>query len=361
MEILAKGFSGKILIQIQKTDSEGKPVRDYYSGLMTSYQIGINSNVLKSQGAFPLYNLSSSSSSFSFSRIAMQGIRDHINYELSVSLELNEDLFDFLILELKEYFSNPKYNLIFMDKYLNLRLIFNKCFISNFVLSVQQQGITTANLTFVYYKQTFNVEDIEDEFKNYYPEDIEKIIDDESKEDKVKNKVKNEYEEEYNIIDKVKGNNLMPYYHWGIYKKVQIKESDGTFFDTFIQFNNLMNFTLTFARTITPKYGCTGKAKEVHAIQPIAVVLSVPTITYDLTFLLLEGNKLSDYDNYNYKEDYEKVLDKYDLKFSYQGKNNIKEFTLTKCYNDTYTPNIGSKNENTISISGSVYGLLTQP
>lgn len=325
MEILAKGFSGKILIQ--NTNSKGK----YYSGLMTSYQIGINSNVLKSQGAFPLYNLSSSS--FSFSRIAMQGIRDHINYELSVSLELNEDLFDFLILELKEYFSNPEYNLIFIDKYLNLKLSFNKCFISNFVLSVQQQGITTANLTFVYYKQTFNVKNIKDEFENYYPIVIK--TDGE----------KYEYEKSsYNIIDKVKGNNLMPYYYWGIWLNSQPK------------LNNLMNFTLTFARTITPKYGCTGKETKVHAIQPIAVVLSVPTITYDLTFLLLEGNKLSDYDNYNYEDDYEKVLDKYDLKFSYQGKNNIKEFTLTKCYNDTYTPNIGSKNENTISISGSVYG-----
>jgi hypothetical protein len=82
----------------------------------------------------------------------------------------------------------------------------------------------------------------------------------------------------YSPSSSLVGNKLIPYWKWGISNK---NNSDNDSLP-------ILNFTINFNRTITPKYGV-GKRKKPHAL-----VFAVPSITFEANLILL-GFDIEDY------------------------------------------------------------------
>jgi hypothetical protein len=123
------------------------------------------------------------------------------------------------------------------------------CYVTNFSLSVESGSAATASLNFVYFKQTL-------EFSSLSSFSLQS---------------------NGGYYSNLKGNVLMPYYRWG----VKFNNKDYTTYPT-------QSFSLNFSQTITPKFGCTGSSSS-SAILPIAYVRSIPSVTYELNFLLAKG------------------------------------------------------------------------
>ena len=152
---------------------------------------------------------------------------------------------------------------------------------------------------------------------------------------------------------------LMPYYFFGVIYSGY-------------PYHTLYEFSFSFNQDITPKFFCYGAmSSQVNAAPPGAVVWGLPTLTYNLTYVMAKTNvDVNDYLINSHKivrqkndldltleEDREEEVPA-SIEIWYHGK---KKFTFWKCYPDSYGPSLVNKGAeaNKYNITGSVYGTVT--
>lgn len=259
--------------------------------LLTSYSLVMNSNMIKSNASINVKDTSG------FTRLLLSPIHDCQNYQLSVSIELNTSVLSFLITQLTQYYFKNKITVVFTDNNFTITL---SGYITNFSLSVDNDSAGVASFTLISYEETigFTTSVFSLQTSGLAPAGI-------------------------------KGNSLLPYYGWG----VQLG-SNSTL--------PVQNFSLNFSHVLTPKFGCIASSS---VSSPMAYVFSIPSVTYQVTFILVNSNTLS-------------LNSNYDLTIKYKNSHKI---ILKECYSQSYNVSCGNSGSvNTASISGTVFGKITE-
>lgn len=259
------------------------------NALLTSYSLVMNSNMIKSNASINVKDTSG------FTRLLLSPIHDCQNYQLSVSIELNASVLSFLITQLTKYFKN-KITVVFTDNNFTISL---SGYITNFSLSVDNDSAGVASFTLISYEETIGF-----------------------------TTTAFSLQASGSVSTDIKGNSLLPYYGWG----VQLGS------DTL----PVQNFSLNFSHVLTPKFGCIASSS---VSSPMAYVFSIPSVTYQVTFILVNSNTLS-------------LNSNYDLTIKYKNSHKI---ILKECYSQSYNVSCGNSGSvNTASISGTVFGKITE-
>lgn len=295
MKVLLKGYSA-----LCKIGNSNRPI------LLTSHTLTMNTNVIKGTSINQLWN----NSSYGFNRYNGYAVRDFAGYDLSISFQVTKDVFN----DIMEIVFQKPHNCIkiqLQDKASSFSYTFNYCYIKSMSLTVENNSVANINMSFIIFK------------------------------DVVEYGISSEYNvSAINIADSsLVGNVLMPYYFFGV---------SHTNFQN--NKNELKSFNIDFSQQITPKYGCCGSSVTTYnAIQPQAVVFSLPTITYNLNYVMYNTPNQSALNTYASNVWNENI----NVSCTYGDKAFL---VLSNCYVDTYTPNVGGSQQETFNITGSVYG-----
>ena len=346
---------------------------------LTSYSLSINTNVIKSNATRKLLESSNSTDAIKeihFKRLNLNAVRDCPVYELSLSFQLTPGMLKFLQEQLCDYSFHKPLKCSLQDQFTGINsskgmFYFDECYVSNFSINVDNNAVVSVNMSLTYYCEQIELQSNEKTL-------IDKI-----------DWMCQSGEEQYGG-----GNLLVPYYSCGVdYFKggssnssnyeimCPTGEESGT-----ARFKNdhLQSFSFTFQHNLTPKYAlCASDSK--NAIKPKKIVFSVPTINYELSYIyadrLLDSNYNDYYEYSKNKQKYQesnKIVDEeqnesgwnLQIRFITYGGDDIyvhnskktsyiSGFLFTKCYPDTYTPNVAqSGSVNTLNISGTIYGKL---
>lgn len=305
---------------------DGKPV------LMTSYSISVSTNVIKSQAAMPFFG----------PRMAGYALRDYPVYSLSVTIEPHADIFDYLMKSLFHSTSNNStsaycqgfsVSLVINDNVYSLTHTFSVAYVNGLECDVPNEGACTINLSFVYFGSSWETKFSARTIKQY------NIYEDSPAPSSIRTG-----------WDKLVGASLMAYYFFGV------KYSGYPYY-------NLYEFSFSFSQDITPKFFCYGaESSQGNAPYPKAVVWGLPTLTYNLTYVMaLSDVSVNDYTRVKShkivvgKNDGTDATEAVSLSIWYQGKQRI---TFGTCYPDSYSPSLvykGAEAER-YSITGTVYG-----
>lgn len=295
MQFMLNGYTGRCKL-------------DSYATMMTSYSLSVATNVIKSQASIPLWR------NKKFNRIAGLAVRDYPTYNLSISIEVTESLLWYLLKKLGKNGCRDSFKVEFIDHAYGsgLKINMSKCYLTQLDLNISNNAAATVQLGFAYFEKTFEM-------------------------DYGKYTTKNKHNAESTLVGPV----LMGYYNFGA------KYNS-------ISYGDLYEFSLSYRQPVTPKFGCVGKStSESNAVDPMKAIFGVPEMTYSLTYVMHDKNKLN---NYNLNSN--KVANNgYDLEIYHKGKRRIK---LTNCYPDTYTPQLAQNGgANMFNIEGSVYGSIS--
>ena len=334
MQFMTKGYGGKCSIA-------------GLACLMTSYSLSMGTNMIKSGAVAPIWTSNGGNSADGqFTRMSLPALRDCATYDISVGLQPTPKLLDFLMNELADHSFHRKVPLVFSDAASGLLYDFDDAYVANFSLSVQNGSAAEVTLSFSYFRNTFEVR-----WAKHSPQRAGG---------------------NGNVLA---GTSIMPYWMFGL-------EMNGTGFNA----DDVQSFSVTFAHSITPKFGCCGLSENVdNAPGPSHVVFSQAGMSYEANFVMYHK---TDEDARIYKNGDKGYGAKtafrnggavkikwhdagsgehvYDFK---DGSGNsgaklkggrAKALTLNHCYPDTYSPQVGSPDSpNAVSVSGTVYGSVT--
>ena len=320
MKMMLMGYTGRGFIA--KSDSSMSGDGGSCQIHLSSYSLSFSTNVMKSEGSNRIYRTDGTG----FHKFSLNAVRDCPTYNISMSIEARHDIMDFLLASMVKAGFHDAYTVTFQDANSGVIYKFEHCYVTDMQLQVSNNSAASISLTFCHFDSTFEV-------KNG----------------------------QYNLEpwcngSGMAGESIMPYYSFKV---------DYTGFPS----TNLQEFSFSFSHTASPKYGCTGSLSLI-ALAPMACVFSVPTVTYNLKYVMYDELSSYDYDIasnsiISCKSKYNK---KKSMKISYKKINNkpyVRDnyyFLLNcdLCYPDTYTPEVGvSGSVNSISIAGTVYGQLT--
>ena len=316
MKVLLMGYSGYSRI-------------DGHDVLMSSFSLTMDENVIQSSGVGKLY------ADEQFSRYKMNAVRDYPSYNLSVGVEANYDILDYIFTQITRKF-HSFINVLIRDDASGILYEFDKCCLTSVELGVSNNDAAKVTFGFVTFK-----DEIEVEYCNQ-----------EGGYDKRARR---------NAPKELVGAVLMPYWAWGI------STYDGDRDFGYLNDDDLYEFSISYTQSVTPKFESCGDDSK-KALEPKKIVFGVPEAKYDFTYVVADPTKISDYliasnevaiSRRNVKVRYKQILPR-GSRIWIDEEDVVKfAFTMTDCYPDTYTPNYASNGSvNMITVSGTVYGKI---
>lgn len=335
IQFLLYGYTGYIQIGIKNQNSNNIK---FLSSLLTSYSLTRNFNPIKSNANTRL----KPSDSWKFKRLVNDVAFDYPTHELSINLQLNKSMLDFLIKQLTtDYFHTPL-QINFIDDNAQLSYNFSHVFITGFSLNISNGMAATASLSGTIFEKDFVME--------IKPHKMTK-----TNNNPIVNNDNLINEENNNFV----GATLLPYWNWQfIFNNLFGNSNDENY-------NNLdvMDFSINFSRQINPKFTCQASN---YSAPPAKIISSIPNVTYECNYIMFnKEDKIYEY--------YRDLLNQAQI---VKIKNNINEnglnidikydnqsmLILNECYIDSITPSIGNNGAvNSFSINGNVYGNLIKP
>lgn len=310
MKVLLNGYSGYAQL-------------DGYDIMATSFSLSMSENVIKSDGAGKILMLDSNDEIHEhyFKRFGLNAVRDYPSYSLSVSFESTFDVFQYLLLRIRSGKLSNSFSVLFKDDAAGIVYYFDKAYFTSMSLDVSNNALAVVSMNFVMFKDY-----IEIAINNY-----------------------NLYAKNY-PPDNFIGAKMMPYWAWGV---------------SYPGFNDgsLQGFSFSIEQQITPKFGCQGNLND-NALGPMIVVAGVPTVTYELNYILDEGIYVNNYGipSNQVAMSGQSMVVKYSQSFTQlymYPYTDSTQITFTNCYIDSYTPQIGNPGSaNAITVSGTVYGQM---
>lgn len=312
MQFLLYGYTG--YIQIGKNTGG-----NLITSLLTSYSLTRNLNPIKSNANTRL----KPSNSWKFDRLVNDVAFDYPTHELSISLQLNKPMLDFLIEQLKDDYFHTPLQINFIDDNAQLSYNFTNVFITGFSFNVSNNAIATASLSGTIFEKDFVME-----IKSQSMQ-AEKYISE---------------------LNNLVGATLLPYWNWQFIFKNLFKGID------------VMDFSVSFSRQITPKFTC---QSSYYALPPAKIISSIPTITYECNYIMFRSSDeegSSSFEYYNDLLNSDQIIkinnndDNEKLSVDIQFDGNL-ILTLNDCYIDNITPSVGNSGSvNSFNINGTVYG-----
>lgn len=341
---------------------------------LTSYSLTINTNVIKSNAVNKLVSSVTSSNISScnfyqhyFYRVGLNAIRDCPTYEISLSFQLTPCVFKHLLTHLCDYYFHKPLKIVLQDQTsgfdgTNNIFSFNKCFVTNFSFSVDNDSVATGSLSATYYGEQFE----------YYSNSLN-VSSAQSWTEK---------ESKYGG-----GNLLMPYYGWGVdYNNEQISDASLNNFSlnrNLFNGENVQSFSFNFQHSLTPKYFCCASTDRTTSVAPKKIIFSLPQMNYDISYIIQDKTikNTTHYSSCFANEIVAKDALEWNLSIAYQGKfsnnlstgskgqaikNNENNSEFNKiglkcqyCYPDSYTPSFGNNGSvNSLNVSGTIYGKI---
>jgi len=332
MKVLLNGYSGYAQI-------------DGHNVLMTSFSLSMNENILQSSGVGKLYK--QNSMNHVFSRYKMNAVRDYPGYEFSISVDANYDILNYVFTQIATRF-DALIPIKFVDDASGIRYEFEQCLLTSFSLGVANNAAASVTLGFLVLQDEIEVKFCEKDYNH--------------KAGRMAPGAKDTLGvSSYLAADGtgvLVGATLMPYWAWGI---ETIDQYGGYFKD-----EDLYDFTISYSQPVTLKHGCYGRSSD-NAPAPIKIVIGVPEVKYDLTYIVANSTNVSDYSIPSNLV----ALSKREMTVKYRqtkaveggGEEKIEfGFKMTDCYPDSYSPQYASSGDvNKISVSGTVYGKIEYP
>lgn len=331
MKVLLKGYSG--YAQIDKRNV-----------LMTSFSLSMNENILQSQGVGKLYYENNGNGHFT--RYKMNAVRDYPGYEFSIGIEADYGTLDHFLKKITEKF-HAFVNVKFEDRASGILYEFDKCCLTSFSMSVNTDSVAMASFSFVTFKDEIEVKYC----KKGYDRNAGRNAP--GAEGYGSSKHGNA-DGDGNLVGAV----LMPYWAWGI----ETTDSYGKYLND----DDLYEFSVSYSQQVIPKYGCHGVQSD-KAPEPTKIIFGVPEVKYELTYVVANSLEASDYLIRSNKV----AVSERDIKVKFKQKHpkgaivgsnsdgEEFEFKMTDCYPDSYSPQVGNKDDvNKISVSGTVYGKI---
>jgi hypothetical protein len=244
----------------------------------------------------------------SFKRTKLNVVRDYPSYEISISCDAQKSLLDYLMKKITDkYYSFIP--LKFKDDASGISYSFSNCCLTSFQLSVDLDSVASVSIGLQVFTESIGIS-----FGNY--------------------NVKKKNNAKKSLVGRV----LMPYYSWGV-AYPDFKDAD------------LVGFSVSYSQSVTPKFECCASTSN-NAINPKKIIFSLPSITYELTYLVY--NK-TDTDYYKIHSNNVANSGK-SLKVKYKSGF---DFELTDCYPDSYTPQFANSGDaNKVTIAGTCYGKI---
>lgn len=296
IKTLLNGYSGKCTI-------DGDLV------LLTSFSLSVNMNHLQSGGIGKLLDGSK------LKRYGLSVIRDFPSYDLNLSFQMNESIFQKLIGKIEKHFTDS-IDIEFEEEAFGITYKFDDCYVKSFSFSIGLNQVCVANLGLAYFKESF----------------------------KIKKAESSKISSKYGTDDLNKMGKLMPYYYWSFKCGVSGKTIN----------KDLVSGSFSFNREITPKFGCQGASSK-DAQQPLKLHLGLPSCTFQLSYLYADNAFESEINVHEYNS-IECLNEKNNLIIKYKGNSKLE---CQQCIFTTFSPNMGNSGSyNTLNISGKVFGKI---
>lgn len=283
--------------------------------LLTSYSLTSSENIIGNDAVGNIIN-----SSGKFTRTKLNSVRDYPTHEISMSFDVQKKILRKILKKAtSKYYSFTPVS--FKDEANGINLSWNDACLTSFSLSVSNNSQASMSVSFSCYSDSADIS-----FGTH-------------------NK-----STKHNAPVRFRGEVLMPYYKWGVSYP-------------FFKDGDLYEFTISYSRSVTPKFGCEGKTNNNNAIAPKYVIFGVPDIKYELTYLVCHATTTS-WHNINANEIANRNAN-FDLSTFKSNELVVKyndgvKFKLTNCYPDSYSPSYGNSGDfNKITMSGTCYGALT--
>lgn len=327
MKVLLNGYSGFAKL-------------DGHNLLMTSFSLSMNENVINSEGVGRILRKRITTDALLngyydvqhvFERYKLNAVRDYPGYDISIGVEANYDILDYLFTKITTNF-HSFVELKFTDNASGITYDFDRTCLTSFTLSVGNDSAAMLQLNFITFKDEIDVTICQNGYDEkairYAPEEFVGAV-------------------------------LMPYWAWGI----ETRDIYGNYLND----EDLYDFSITYSQNVNPKYGCFG-VNDQNAIKPNKVIFGVPEVKYDLTYVVANSASVSDYliasnlvstSGRNMVVKYHQVLPPYSLINQTETKTVDFSFTMTDCYPDSYSPQYANSGDvNKMSVSGTVYGKI---
>lgn len=299
---------------------------DWNDILMTSFSVSMNENVIQSGGVgkILLDVGQEGEQQKEFNRYKMNAVRDYPSYDISISCDANYKILDYFLSNITTGF-HSFIDVSFTDPASGIYYDFDKCILTSLQLGVSNNA--TASLSFGF--TTFK-DDIEVEFGDNNP-----LLGRHAPKELV-------------------GDVLMPYWAWGV-EYPDFAEED------------LVEFSVSYSQSVTPKFGCEGMDAERNAVGPMKIIVGVPEAKYELTYIVEQSTYVNNHmllDSNKVSLSRKNLVVKYHQEFldaPYNAGRQPIDFRLSMgdCYPDSYSPQYGNGGDvNRISISGTVYGKI---
>lgn len=305
---------------------------DKYAMLMTSFSLSMNEKMIESEGiADYLFPRLSANEPRRFRKYRFGALRDYPEYQISLSCEMTLDLYC-RTLELIESNFDTKIPVYFVNNSTGISYSFTDCYLMSFNLEVGQNSVATGTYTFMSFQDTIDIN-----FNN------------------------GNYTAGFQAPNSFIGTSLMPYWAFGVWYWNDLNPDSVARF----QGDNVLDLSLSYERSITPKYGCFGVSNDI-APGPYRVVIGIPTINMDFTLVVgnqtnlhpyLIPSKKAAFSDYVLQVHYKKVKSE---STSGDGEDSVNMgFRLTRCYLTSYALSAGDGGTvDKFRVSGSCYGRL---
>ena len=277
-----------------------------FDTLMSSFSLSLAENVLQSGGVGRIFDEAEDA----FSRLKLNGVRDYPGYEMSIACDATPEMLKYFLQGVRGGFRSFV-DVSFIDGATGVSYAFDKCCLTSLTLNVSNNAQATVSFGFLTYRDTIEVN-----FGDY------------------------SVEQGREAPQEFVGNVLMPYWAWG---------ADYPDFNS----SDLYEFSVSYTQQVTPKYGCEGVISD-NAVAPMKIVIGVPEVKYELTYMVATATDVQDYllQSNKVAQSGKSLVVKY-----HKGDDAGFSLVLSDCYPDSFTPMYGGAGEaSKMQIAGTVYG-----